>query len=693
MADNLPSESTVGAKDFVQDIVNKEGAGDLAQMSSGPIELTDEMADQVEGDAKLEWQAALEKQCMDKLMGDFTTREDWRRPYELLWWQIYLLYMSGQVASKTPTRAKVFIPICYQIIEAATPKLISFLSDNDSQFDVKPTDIKEAEIADNIKRLLQNQLNKAHFGAKYESFIKQLLMYGTSYFFVDWKVRWAWVWERVPQTEMKLDPETGINVPTTKFVDQKTYKIVERRPELHFLDILDVFPAQDYPTVADQPGIFIRRFVNKDEFATRCEGDSPYFTNLEQVKATGTSDKFQETRQWRKTARGETSTVASTQIELIEYWGPYDLDSSGRPCECQIVIANRSVVVRAIANPYYHQRRPLVKVCFTNVPGEWYGMGLIEPVVSLQNELNTVRRQALDMVNLAINRMWKVLSTADVEIDKLVSSPNGIILTDDMSAVELLPAPTPDQGAYTNSEKIVQDMFNATIPPSLTGSIDDMKGNGSGAGLGAARVAVSQALEKFATAAKNVEEEGVKQVLEMFYALDLQYLNNAEVLKAFYGDIFPKAPDGTQLVTPEMIRSQVNFSMTVLSEMVNKDQKINQMIGYFGTFQSVLADQSKEIIAKQVWELQGFDADQIIVQPAMPPMGAPGMPGLPAPDASAALPGLGPKGGLPVGTPSNKVPMTPAQTAQAGAAILKQSGQTNVNLPGNTNTQIKPGVA
>jgi len=680
-----------GVRDPIQDEFNKEGADDIAQIQSSPIELTDPMAMKLSGPPLEEYQAGLQKEMLGKLMGDFTTREDWRRPYELLWWQIYLLFMSGQVASKTPNRAKVFIPICYQIIEAATPKLISFLSDNDSQFDVKPTDIKEAEIADNIKRLLQDQLSKAKFGHKYEAFIKQLLMYGTSYFFIDWKVRWAWVWERVAQTTIKMDPETGVNIPTTKYVDQKSYKIVERRPEVTFLDILDVFPAQDYPTVEDQPGIFIRRFLNKDEFEARCGGAQPYFTNLSQVQAGGVSNKYQETRQWRKTARGETSTVTSTQIELIEYWGPYDIDGSGNPCECQIVIANRTTIVRAIANPYYHQRRPLIKVCFTNVPGEWYGMGLIEPVVSLQNELNTVRRQRLDNVNLMINRMWKVLSTADVDIDKLVSSPGGIILTDNMEAIEPLPPQDITQSAYTDAEKIVQDMFNATIPPTLTGSIDDMKGAGGGnAGLGVARVAVSQALEKFATAAKNVEEEGVKPLLEIFYQLDLQYLNNDEVLRAFYGEIFPKAPDGTSLATPAMIRGQVNFTMTVLSEMVNKDAKINQMIGFYGTFSPNLADQSKEIIAKQVWELQGFDADQIQIQPSAP-LGMPGMATLPggAPPPMAGLPpGSGPKGGLPPGVSSSSVPMSPTQSAAAGAAILKQSGQSNANLPGNTNTKM-----
>jgi hypothetical protein len=64
-------------------------------------------------------------------------------------------------------------------------------------------------------------------------------------------------------------------------------------------------------------------------------------------------------------------------------------------------------------------------------------MGLIEPVISLQNELNTVRRQRLDNVNLMINRMWKVLSTADVDMDKLTAQPGGIVLTDNMEAIDV----------------------------------------------------------------------------------------------------------------------------------------------------------------------------------------------------------------------------------------------------------------
>jgi hypothetical protein len=42
------------------------------------------MAQTLDGSAAQEYQSGLEKTALDKLMGDFTKREDWRRPYELL---------------------------------------------------------------------------------------------------------------------------------------------------------------------------------------------------------------------------------------------------------------------------------------------------------------------------------------------------------------------------------------------------------------------------------------------------------------------------------------------------------------------------------------------------------------------------------------------------------------------------------
>lgn len=646
------------SNDQLQSMEDQEGSEQIDQMQdSSPIQImTPEGYANPEGDNSNGYALGMQKEIVSQLMGELTIREDWRKAYEILWWQIYVAYMNGNVTTRTPTRSKVFIPLIFQIIEIATPKLISFTNGTDNMFDVVPNDIQEETVAKNIERLLSDQMDKNEFNDKYETFLKQLLLYGTSYFWVDWEVEWQWRVNRQPKKFQYVDDQ-GINQEKVTYETSKRYEIVGRRPKLTVLDVLDVYPQQDKADVKDTPYVFIRKFLDRKEFARICDSPQPYFGNKDMALATGTSMKYQETRQWRKTARGEISTTQSKDIELMEVWGHWDLDGDGVEEPCQIVIANRQVVVRAVPNPFDHQETPLVKVNFCKVPLEWYGIGLVEPVLSLQNETNLVRRQRLDNVNLLINQMYKVLATdTSVDIDKLTATPSGVVLVDDMNNVQGLERKDVTTSAYQDAQMIQQDMFNATVPASLTGNIDDMQGNKGGVGVGVAKVAVSQALEKFATAAKAIETKGIKKVLQLFYMLDLQYLTNSAVIRSFYGHIFPQ-PD---IVSPAMIRTAagVNFKMTVLSEMVNRDQKVNQMSTFFTLAQQQLDPSSIDVILKQIWELMGFDSKDIRAAGLNPqPLAG----ATPAPGIGGTAPGV-----LPTPPP---VPLA-APTAAAGAQIL-----------------------
>jgi hypothetical protein len=678
--------------DQLQEIENAEGRDQLDQITGeSPIQIAVPEDAPSDEESVESYSMGVQKEIVSKTMGELIERENWRRAYELLWWQIYVSYMSGNVASRTPTRSKVFIPLVFQIIETATPKLISFTSSNDNLFDVEANDVNEEDIAKNIKRLLGDQFDQNEFDDKYETFLKQLLLYGTSYFWVDWEVKWAWKVSRTPRV-MKYVDSAGINQEKTEYVTEKKYEIVGRRPKISVLDVLDVFPCQDHSEVENQPSVMIRKFMLREDFERLCEGPQPYFGNKEMALATGTSAKFQETRQWRKTARGEISTVKSRDVELIEIWGYWDLDGDGKAEPCQIVVANRQVVVRAVPNPFDHQEIPLVKVNFCKVPLEWYGIGLIEPVLSLQNETNLVRRQRLDNVNLLINQMYKVLSTdTSIDIDKVASSPSGVVLVDDMNNLQPITRGDVTGSAYTDAQAIQQDMFNATVPASLTGNIDDMQANGKSVGLGVAKVAVSQAMEKFATAAKAIENKGIKHLLRLCYMLDLQYLTNSEVIRAFYGHLFPEPA----IVTPAMIRTAagVSFKMTVLSEMIGRDQKVNQMSTYFAMAQNQLEAQSIDIILKQIWDLLGFDPKNIRAKglTPTPPPGPSPLAGLttnaPLPTAAPA-----PTSELPSAVQGKQI-LAQAQGAPSPTAnIVKQlnspAGGTVVNLPGVASTPI-----
>jgi hypothetical protein len=660
---NKPPEEGNGV-DELQDLENKE-AEENGLPSAFEIKLE-------EGEDLF---SSLNSMCSD-LMEDFNQRHTWRFPYEYqLWYQIYRQFFNDQLLTSTPTRSKVFVPVINQIIRVATSKLVGFVTSSDDIFDTKSKSPLEANIAKNVKMLTEDQLDQNNFGKLFEDFTMNLLMYGTAYIAVDWEQKWKHVYEDVEKVELALDPLTGIPMPKVTLVPTKRYKCIANRPRLSVIDILDVYPAQNYAEVEDQPGIFIRRWMNIKEFRDMLN-ESEYFGNNSAALQLEGSDQYQFTRQYRKVSRGEMATVKFDQIELLEFWGPYDLDGDGIREECQIVVANRALVIRAVANPFHHQKRPIIKATCNNVPGEWYGQSLIQPVLLMQEELNTIRRQKLDATSLNINRMWKVNINSNVEESQLVNRPNGVIYVENSADVELLPATEIPATAFADATQIQNDMFDATIPKSLTGTIEDIKGNSQ---PGAIKLNLGQALERFAVIAQNIQVQALVPMLDMMYQLDLQYLNSSEIIRSFYGNLF----SNPSLVTPAMIRGQVEFEMKSLSEMISKDTKVNQLIALFQVFSQVMSPDSQQYILKQIMDLLGFDAQAVSVMTAMPLPAQPGGQAINSPVAMPLnMPSL-PGAGAPMPLPPQPLPRLPAPLMNpVGAGATPASmGVRATNLP------------
>ncbi len=574
---------------------------------------------QIQAENPEELKVKLEK-CVADLSSKFNDWDTWRKPYEDTWNTIYKLYLNIQDVVKTPTRAKVFVPIVFQIIEATVSKLSTIIFGQEDYFDVVPAVKKDMPLADVIKVLLQYQLAQADFFMKFMDFIKQLAFYGTSYLKVYWKVTRKWVFERTPirQDVSIMGFKLGSRIVGWK--EEKVFKITERRPEVDVLDILDVFPQPDAANEKEAEGVFLRSWISSSDLQIMSKGKYPIYKNTEDPALLGGDTQWVSSRGNRLAARGASSpsSITKDRVELLEWWGLYDLDGDGIKEECQIVIANRKVIIRAISNPFHHQKKPIIRAVLFPIPLEWYGMGMIEPVIPLIYELNTLRRQRLDNINMSINRMWKVLSYADIDLDTLVSSPNGLILTDDMASIEALETNDVTSSAYNEAALVQGDIEQTTTPKSMQGV---PTGGSLGRTARGAQMIIGQAMEKFSTASRMVEDMAICRLLRMFHQLNLQFIDNDETFQdpGLYGNIFDRE------VTPEMIRAEVQFKMLGISDMMSKEAKINQAIAFMGVFGKILSGISIESIAKKIWSLMGFSDDDITIQgmeqAVVPPQG------------------------------------------------------------------------
>ena len=582
------------------------------QEDSNPIQVGGEDCTDDERKAK-------EEKIVEKMAGMFDDWEKFRKPFEDLWNEIYKLLFGRMEHPKTYTRAKINIPVVFQAVEAVLPKLLTVIFGSDNLFNVEPINKKKNAEAKVIELLLNHQLQQANFFVKFVDFAKQLCLYGTSYFFVYWKVTRRWVWTRTPKR--RRFNIMGVQMgDVVEWEEKKEYKVVERRPEIDVVDILDVFPDPEgtSESVDDSKGFFIQSWMDVEDIRALGHAKYPVYGNVDDTQLEGQDQQYGKSRSVRRSVHGTADAILSRkdQVWILSYWGSYDLDDDGIKEEVEIVLGNKKVLLKARANPFHHQKRPLIRATLFPVPLEWFGLGLVEPVISLIHEMTTLRRQRLDNINMAINRMWKVLDYSTIDLDSLVSTPNGIILVDQMDAIEALETTNVTNQAYTEAASVKADIDGATAPQS-------MQGNPQSGSLGrtakGAQMIIAQALEKFGTAAKLLEESGVKKVLRMMLQLNLQFIDQDDQLREgpMYGSILDEK------VTPEMLREDVEFEVFGISDITQKESHINQIISFMGVFGKVLHPKTIEKLAKKIWDLMGFDEDeiQIMVAPQMPPGG------------------------------------------------------------------------
>lgn len=550
------------------------------------------------------------------LMKEFTAWVTWRQPLEDLWNKIYRMFFNRGDELKTTTRAKIFIPVVFQVIEAALPKVMNVLFGNEEFFDTIADQKKDTALAEVIHLLLIYQLGQADFVIKYVDFAKQLLLYGTSYFKVYWKVVRKWVWERTPIRKSVSFLGIPVGSRIVGWKEEKVFKVTERRPEVEVLDVLDVFPDPNAQTEQEGAAVWIRSWISYDELLQLSKGEYPVYMNIPAKSELGDRNKnFSVTRGIRQSTRGTSTAPASIdtdRYEILERWGLKDLDDDGIQEETLITILDGKYVIRADENPFHHQKRPLIKSVLFSVPKEWFGIGLVEPVIPLVHELNTLRRQRLDNINLAINSMWSVNAFADIELGTVVSTPGGILLRgDNPNDIMRLPIEDVTDSAYTEASVVQTDIENTTAPKA-------MQGTPSSGSLGrtarGAQMIIGQALEKFGLVTRILEETSIKKTLRFFHQLNLQFIDDDEVFQetGYYGGIFD------QKVTPEMIRADVQFKMLGISEMVNKEAKINQAISFMGIFGKALSPITISAVAKKVWKLMGFNEDEIVIMAQQP---------------------------------------------------------------------------
>jgi len=511
----------------------------------------------------------------------YLSTRQWRQDQENRWKGYYKLYRSYRDGTAQPFKSNIFVPYIFSIVESVVPKMLGTMFNTRPIISVQPRQGGSEDLSKILERLLEFQMDEEQleFFSKILEFFKECAIYGTSF--------------------MKVIP---------KFNDDPmvSFNYIDLEP----LDLFNVFPDYRAKSIRRMKYIIQLAYSDYDELE-RLQRQGFYKDVRDLLTYTESNLTIDEHKRDRLTSIGILDEYGFDPerkiIEVLEYWDQDYIYTVGA----------RKVVLKKEKNPF-KGLLPFVMARYIPVQHELYGIGVPEISKTLQEELNTVRNQRMDNVNLIINRMYVANKYADIDFDQLVSFPGNVILTNDVNAVVPLDTRDITKSAYMEEEIIKRDIDNAVGEYEYSrGAMPPRKETATGI------VRLQQAASvRFDTVVKMLEFTVIRHLSKMFLWLDKQFLPKEKLMQIVgemdytehNGDMFYQVP-------MEDVLKQYMFQPMGSSTTAVKEVRIQQIMQAYQLFNNDPFINQMEL-RKMVLDVLDIKNENKLLQP--PPQPVPG---------------------------------------------------------------------
>ena len=162
-----------------------------------------------------------------------------------------------------------------------------------------------------------------------------------------------------------------------------------------------------------------------------------------------------------------------------------DEETKSKYVEAIVVIANGGVLLKAEANPYMMQDRPVVAFPWDVVPGRFWGRGVCEKGYNSQNALDTELRARIDALSLTIHPMMAIDATRLPRGAKPEVRPGKMILTsgDPREVLQPFNFGQVSQITFAQASALQQMVQQATGAVDSAGIAGQVNGEATAAGI------------------------------------------------------------------------------------------------------------------------------------------------------------------------------------------------------------------
>ena len=416
-----------------------------------------------------------------------TKCEDWRDHYESNYearFEEYYRLWRGQWdpadSERKSERSRIISPALQQAVESNVAELEEATFGRGKWFDVSDN-LGDTQRQDVL--FLRNKLSEDFENCMVRKAVAECLINSAVFGTGIGEIVIEEVKEMAPATQPVMDGDlqaVGVNI-----TDKVKVKLKPVLPQNFLIDPVAT-------SVEDAMGVAVDEFVSRHQVEMLQEqgvyrdvyvGTAAPDTDLEpdQDLTMYNDDKVRLTKYYGLVPR---ELLDSAVSEDDEQSVPED-ESNSKYVEAVVVVANGGILLKAEANPYMMQDRPVVAFPWDVVPGRFWGRGVCEKGYNSQKALDTELRARIDALSLTIHPMMAIDATRLPRGAKPEVRPGKMILTNGDPREVLQPFNFGQVSQITFAQagalqQMVQQATGAVDSAGITGSVN---GEATAAGI------------------------------------------------------------------------------------------------------------------------------------------------------------------------------------------------------------------
>lgn len=581
-------------------------------------------------------QKELEDKSRERLNSRWDSWSEYYEPYLKAYQSITEEYMCEQdeISPNTKRRSRLKYPYLFTLIETMKPVTIEALVGERPYIGTAGRHEEDDAPSKLIQGHQTYMLDEAQFPMPFSLVEHMRLLYGLTFAFAPWMLRYGLRRREIEEMVQTLDPMTGL--PKTETIKKKVEREFKTKDNIEFIPV-EPWMIRFDPTITDAKdlmwggeGVIREWFTTPEEVKSlerkkRPDGSVSGIYNPESVKEclknwdeSKDEANSQESKE-RNFDFGHTDSDKQFKgkLKLREAWMKlpvvknkttrkgreveelqWDDDASLRECVVTICV-DTSTTLRVVTNPTDEQFRPFLGATCYPVPGRLPGISFGRIVKGLMKEMEILKNSRLDYINFILRRPWVVNIHSGIQIRDSFNVPDRIIKARDINGIKPLDAPDYSSSVYRDISGIDYEIQNASGVMSM--SQDTSK---FGQGFGETATGIGYFQQLMGARLKQIVRCAEYQMMVPLGTMLFLYAKQFVTQDSFFRVMNSENP--YMVVGPEAYSSQIDFIPAGAHDRVTKGQQ-TALMDRFLTILPTLRDLIRvEEVIKDYMKLTGI---------------------------------------------------------------------------------------